>query len=77
MLTSGREIPSLGRSCQRGEEVALVLHEPAIIAWRNGASQWKAWGSRIISATDCGERLHVFLVMLLLLLLVGMRRMSS
>ena len=24
MLTSGREIPSLGRSCQRGEEVALV-----------------------------------------------------
>ena len=78
LLISGREVPSLGRSHQRGEGVALVLLGPAIIAWRNSCSQWKAWGSRIISAMlDCGERLHFFLVMLLLLLLVGMRRMSS
>ena len=38
-----------------------MLRGPAVNAWRNGGSQWKAWGSRIISATlDCGERLHVF-----------------
>ena len=76
VLTSGREVPSLGRSRRRGEGIALVLRGPAIIAWRNGGSQWKAWGSRIISATlacDC----MFFLVMLLFLLLVGMRRMSS
>ena len=54
-------VRTLGRSHQRGEGVALVLRGPAIIAWRDGGSQWKAWGSRIISATlDCGERLHVF-----------------
>ena len=28
VLTSGREVPSLGRSHQRGEGVALVLHGP-------------------------------------------------
>lgn len=63
-VTSGREVPSLGRSHQRDEGVALVLHGPAIIAWRNSGSQWKAWGSRIISAMlDCGEQLHVFFLL--------------
>ena len=39
MLTSGREVPSLGRNCQRGEGVALVLCGPAVNVWRNGGSQ--------------------------------------
>ena len=60
VLISGREVPSLGRSRWKGEGIALVLRGPAIIAWRNGGSQWKAWRSRIISATLDGERLHVF-----------------
>ena len=49
---------------QRGEGVAIVLSGPAVDAWRAGGSQWKAWGSRLITATlEIGSgrsgRLHV------------------
>jgi len=43
VLTSGRKVPIAGRSGQRGEGVAIVLNGPAIQAWMNGGSQWKAW----------------------------------
>ena len=61
VLSSGRAVPTSGARHHRGEGVALVLQGPAVKAWRAGGSQWKAWGSRLISATlDCGRRLHVF-----------------
>ena len=50
ILTSGRKIPSDGEPVQRGEGVALVLSGPAIEAWKDGGEQWKAWGSRLVSA---------------------------
>ena len=40
-----------GGNGQRGEGVAIVLSGPAVDAWRAGGSQWKAWGSRLITAT--------------------------
>ena len=50
ILTSGRKIPSDGEPVQRGKGVALVLSGPAIEAWKDGGKQWKAWGSRLVSA---------------------------
>ena len=48
---------------KRGEGVALVFAGPAVHAWIDGGRQWKAWNSRIVSATlSVGrnkERLHV------------------
>ena len=56
MLTSRMEVPFSGRNHEKGKGVALVLHGPAVRAWRNGGSQWKAWSSRLISVTfDYGE----------------------
>jgi len=46
--------------------VALVLSGPAIIAWRDGGSLWKAWNSRLVMVTlkilhrKCVSKLHVF-----------------
>ena len=34
---------------QRREGVALVLRGQALVAWRRGGQQWKAWSSRCVS----------------------------
>ena len=59
MLTSGRPLPDTDH---RGEGVAIVLREHAINAGRDGGSQWKAWNSRLISASldvGSGRTIHV------------------
>ena len=48
VLSSGRSVPGLGEIRQRREGVAIVLIGPALEAWKNGGSVWKAWLSRII-----------------------------
>ena len=59
VLTSGRTVPTLGGSHQRGEGVALVLQGSEVDAWTSSGSQWKMWGSRLISAIlDCCDRVH-------------------
>ena len=51
VLTSGRETPGLNEKKTRGESVPIVLSGPAKRAWRGGGNQWKAWSSRLITAT--------------------------
>ena len=52
VLTAGRPTPeAVGVPRQRGEGVALVFTGPAIAAWRAGGQKWKAWSSRLITAT--------------------------
>ena len=60
VLTSGRPLPDTEDSFQRGEGVALVLLDWAVEAWKNGGRQWKAWSSRIVTASVQVEksRLH-------------------
>ena len=36
---------------QRGEGVAIVISGPVLSAWKAGGSQWKAWNSRLVTAT--------------------------
>ena len=50
LLTAGRPILADGVPIQRGEGVTLVLLGSALVAWRCGGKQWKAWSSRCISA---------------------------
>ena len=64
VLSAGRKVPRDRGNGQRGEGVALILSGPAVDAWRTGGSQWKAWGSRLITATleignGKGGQLHV------------------
>ena len=64
ILSSGRDVPKEGGSRQRGEGVAIVMSGPAVSAWKAGGSQWKAWSSRLVTATlETGKgksgRLHV------------------
>lgn len=51
MLTAGRDVPNAGQVRQRGEGVAIVLSGIAVNAWKPGGNQWKAWSSRLITAT--------------------------
>ena len=64
VLTAGRKVPDDNATKQRGEGVAIVLSGRAADAWKAGGSKWKAWNSRIITATlpvgDHGiKHLHV------------------
>ena len=64
ILSSGRDVPKEGGSRQRGEGVAIMMSGPAVSAWKAGGSQWKAWSSRLVTATlETGKgksgRLHV------------------
>ena len=49
--TAGRDVPEVGRVRQRSEGVAIVLSGKVVNAWKAGGSQWKAWSSRLITAT--------------------------
>ena len=51
VLAAGRPTPSAGESRQRGEGVAIVLGGPAVQAWKASGKQWKAWSSRLVTAT--------------------------
>ena len=56
-------MPGVGTVRQRGEGVAIVLSGQAVSAWKAG-SQWKAWSSRLVTATlkvgdRSGDKLHV------------------
>ena len=51
VLTSGREVPIGSGVRQRGEGVAIVLAGPAVHAWKAGGCKWKAWSSRLVTAT--------------------------
>ena len=51
MIASGRPVPGAGVVNQRGEGVAIVLSGPAVGAWRPVGNGWKAWNSRLVSAT--------------------------
>ena len=49
---------------QRGEGVAIVLSGEAVTAWKDGGSRWKAWSSRLVTATlqvgrSSSGRLHI------------------
>ena len=44
--------------------MALVLRGLALVAWRRGGKQWKAWSSRCVSAClqvtgSAGSRIHM------------------
>ncbi len=65
VLTAGRKVSGQTDGVrQRGEGVAIVLTGPAINAWRSGGNRWKAWSSRLVSASlKVGKRkLHVLLL---------------
>ena len=51
ILTSGRSKPAEGEAIRRGEGVALVLRGLALVAWKCGGKQWKAWSSRAVSTS--------------------------
>ena len=51
ILSSGRNVPKEEGSTQRGEGVAIAMSGPAVSAWKAGGSQWKAWSSRLVTAT--------------------------
>ena len=51
VLTAGREVPGAEFVRQRSEGVAIVLSGPAVNAWSEGGSKWKAWSSRLFTAT--------------------------
>ena len=51
VLTAGQPTPEAGEHRQRGEGVAIVLTGEAMEAWKAGGEQWKARGSRLITAT--------------------------
>ena len=51
MLTAGRPTPEAGEHRQGGEGVAIVLTGEAMETWKVGGEQWKAKGSRLITAT--------------------------
>ena len=61
VLTAGRDVPDAGQRRQKGEGIAIVLSGEAIHAWKAGGSQWKAWSSRLVTATlEIGNgRLHI------------------
>ncbi len=48
-------------SRQRGEGAAIVLSWPAVNAWKSGGSKWRAWSSRLVTASleVGGSSLHV------------------
>ena len=66
VLAAGRSVPGPGIAKQRGEGVAIVLSGPAVGAWKDGGCRWKAWSSRLVTATlkveqgGGAEFLHVF-----------------
>ena len=51
VLTAGRDVPGGNEVRQRGEGVAIVLSVDAARAWKDGGSRWKAWSSRLVTAT--------------------------
>jgi len=51
VLAAGRPTPPVTEPRQRGEGVAIALSGPAVRAWRAGGQQWKAWSSRLVTAT--------------------------
>ena len=64
VLAAGRPTPSAGESRQRGEGVAIVLGGPAVQAWKASGKQWKAWSSRLVTATlhtgkSRSDRIHI------------------
>ena len=64
VLAAGRPVPGGGQAKRRGEGVAIVLTGPAVHAWKDGGSLWKAWSPRVVSVTlvaggSKGERFHV------------------
>ena len=64
VIAAGRPIPPDGEIRQRGEGVAIVLNGPAVQAWEAGGKQWKAWSSRVVTATlltgkRAADRIHI------------------
>ena len=51
VLTAGRPTPQAGQPRQRGEGVAIILSGLAVAAWKRGGEVWKAWSSRLVTAT--------------------------
>ena len=48
VLAAGRPIPRGGQAKRRGEGVAIVLTWPAVYAWKDRGSLWKAWSPRVV-----------------------------
>ena len=67
VLAAGRPTPPAGELRQRGEGAAIALSGPAMKAWKAGGEQWKAWGSRLVTATlqpgrANSDRIHIILL---------------
>lgn len=63
VLTAGRNVPGpMDGVRRRGEGVAIVLSGPAVNVLRTGGGRWKAWSSRLVTASlEIGKgKLHVF-----------------
>ena len=64
VLAAGRPTPPVGEPRQRGEGVVITLSGPAVKAWKAGGEQWKAWSSRLVTATlqpgrANSDRIHI------------------
>ena len=64
VLAAGRPTPLVGEPRQRDEGVAITLSGPAVKAWKAGGEQWKAWSSRLVTATlqpgrANSDRIHI------------------
>ena len=60
-MTAGRQVPNQVGIRQSGEGIVIVLSGVAVDAWKLGGSCWKAWNSRLVTASlKFGhQRLHV------------------
>ncbi len=64
VLSAGRDMPRTDEVKRRGEGVAIVLSDEAVRAWKESGSIWKAWSSRLVSATlqvgsGTNDQLHI------------------
>ena len=51
ILSSEWDVPKERGSRQKGEGVVIVMSGSAVSAWKAGSRQWKAWSSRLVTAT--------------------------
>ena len=51
VLTAVRDVPEAGQPKHGGEGVAIVSSGISVSAWKADISQWKAWNSRLVTAT--------------------------
>ena len=52
VLAAGKPVVGTRPVRQRGEEVAIIMSGAAVGAWEAGDRRWRAWSSRLMTATS-------------------------